>query len=77
MRRFFFVVSAARLATAVPTAIRLNRSDPFVARLWLDDVLVIWGGEFGRTPKGENRSPAGRDYRLTDFHGKVVKDILV
>jgi len=33
----------------------------------LDDVLVIWGGEFGRTPMGENRKPTGRDHHIDAF----------
>ena len=33
----------------------------------LDDVLVIWGGEFGRTPMGELRSPTGRDHHIDAF----------
>jgi len=40
----------------------------------LDDTLVIWGGEFGRTPYAENRkdknskeNPAGRDHHHTAF----------
>ncbi len=35
----------------------------------LDDTLVIWGGEFGRTPYAENRdkSKAGRDHHHTVF----------
>ena len=33
----------------------------------LDDVLVIWGGEFGRTPMGENRKPTGRDHHIDSF----------
>ncbi len=33
----------------------------------LDDVLVIWGGEFGRTPMGEDRKPAGRDHHIDAF----------
>ena len=33
----------------------------------LDDTLVIWGGEFGRTPVGENRSPTGRDHHVDSF----------
>ena len=41
----------------------------------LDDTLVIWGGEFGRTPYAENRvdekkkkkEPAGRDHHHTAF----------
>src|SRR5678815_993136 len=41
------------------------------ARGMLDDTLVIWGGEFGRTPYSENRekdkdkSKAGRDHHHT------------
>ena len=33
----------------------------------LDDVLVIWGGEFGRTPMGEERKPTGRDHHIDAF----------
>lgn len=35
----------------------------------LDDTLVIWGGEFGRTPYAENKekSQAGRDHHHTGF----------
>lgn len=33
----------------------------------LDDVLVIWGGEFGRTPMGETRTPTGRDHHIDAF----------
>jgi ssRNA-specific RNase YbeY (16S rRNA maturation enzyme) len=36
----------------------------------LEDTLVIWGGEFGRTPYAENRNkdkPAGRDHHSTAF----------
>jgi hypothetical protein len=64
----------------------------------LDETLVIWGGEFGRTPYAENKMHvhdvhatllhllgidhekltfryAGRDFRLTDVHGRVVREI--
>ncbi len=40
------------------------------ARGMLDDTLVIWGGEFGRTPYAENRDKkgeAGRDHHSTAF----------
>ncbi|MEK6239118.1 MAG: DUF1501 domain-containing protein [Planctomycetales bacterium] len=33
----------------------------------LDDVLVIWGGEVGRTPMGEERTPTGRDHHIDAF----------
>jgi len=33
----------------------------------LDDTLVIWGGEFGRTPMGEDRTPTGRDHHVDAF----------
>ena len=33
----------------------------------LDDTLVIWGGEFGRTPMGENRDTIGRDHHVDAF----------
>ena len=34
----------------------------------LDETLVIWGGEFGRTPMGEERkSLIGRDHHIDAF----------
>jgi hypothetical protein len=33
----------------------------------LDDTLVIWGGEFGRTPMGEERKPTGRDHHIDSY----------
>jgi hypothetical protein len=33
----------------------------------LDDTLVIWGGEFGRTPMGEARGTVGRDHHIDAF----------
>ncbi len=33
----------------------------------LDDTLVIWGGEFGRTPMGEVRGTIGRDHHVDAF----------
>ena len=33
----------------------------------LDDTLVIWGGEFGRTPMGENRKTTGRNHHIDAF----------
>ncbi len=33
----------------------------------LEDTLVIWGGEFGRTPMGENRKPVGRDHHIDSY----------
>jgi hypothetical protein len=33
----------------------------------LDDTLVIWGGEFGRTPMGEVRDTIGRDHHVDAF----------
>ena len=30
----------------------------------LDDTLVIWGGEFGRTPMGESRDSVGRNHHI-------------
>jgi len=33
----------------------------------LDDTLVIWGGEFGRTPMGENRETVGRNHHIDAF----------
>jgi hypothetical protein len=33
----------------------------------LDDTLVIWGGEFGRTPMGEPRETIGRDHHIDAY----------
>ncbi len=33
----------------------------------LDETLVIWGGEFGRTPQGEPRDFLGRDHHIEAF----------
>ena len=33
----------------------------------LDDTIVIWGGEFGRTPQGEPRDMMGRDHHVEAF----------
>jgi hypothetical protein len=37
------------------------------ARGLLQDTLVIWGGEFGRTPMGENRATTGRNHHIDAF----------
>jgi hypothetical protein len=33
----------------------------------LDSTIVIWGGEFGRTPMGENRDTIGRNHHVDAF----------
>jgi hypothetical protein len=33
----------------------------------LDQTLVIWGGEFGRTPMGEHRETTGRNHHIDAF----------
>jgi hypothetical protein len=33
----------------------------------LDSTLVIWGGEFGRTPMGEKRETVGRNHHIEAF----------
>jgi hypothetical protein len=33
----------------------------------LDSTLVIWGGEFGRTPMGEERESIGRDHHIDAY----------
>ena len=33
----------------------------------LDDTIVIWGGEFGRTPMGEVRQTTGRDHHIEAY----------
>jgi len=37
------------------------------ARGLLEDTLVIWGGEFGRTPMGEVREKTGRNHHIDSF----------
>ena len=33
----------------------------------LDETLVVWGGEFGRTPLGEQRATVGRDHHIEAY----------
>ncbi|HET6881715.1 MAG TPA: DUF1501 domain-containing protein [Pirellulales bacterium] len=33
----------------------------------LDETLVVWGGEFGRTPMGEPRDQMGRDHHIDGY----------
>jgi hypothetical protein len=33
----------------------------------LDETLVLWGGEFGRTPMGEPRDHIGRDHHIDGY----------
>jgi hypothetical protein len=33
----------------------------------LDDTIVVWGGEFGRTPMGEKRESTGRNHHIDAF----------
>ncbi len=33
----------------------------------LDSTLVVWGGEFGRTPMGEIRETTGRDHHIDAY----------
>lgn len=33
----------------------------------MDDVVVVWGGEFGRTPMGETREKTGRNHHIDAF----------
>jgi len=37
------------------------------ARGLLAETLIIWGGEFGRTPMGENRDTTGRNHHIDAF----------
>ncbi len=37
------------------------------ARGLLEDTIVVWGGEFGRTPQGEPRDMLGRDHHIESF----------
>jgi hypothetical protein len=48
----------------------------------LNDTLVVWGGEFGRTPMGEVRNTIGRDHHIDAYtmwltgggvkHGQII-----
>jgi hypothetical protein len=33
----------------------------------LEETIVVWGGEFGRTPMGENRDKTGRNHHIDAF----------
>jgi hypothetical protein len=33
----------------------------------IDETLVVWGGEFGRTPMGEARATVGRDHHIETY----------
>ena len=33
----------------------------------LDETLIVWGGEFGRTPMGEVRETIGRDHHIDAY----------
>lgn len=52
--------SAARETDQASAALIMD----FKARGMLDDTLVIWGGEFGRTPMGQG---TGRDHHINAF----------
>ena len=39
----------------------------------LEDTLVIWGGEFGRTPMFQGKGGAGRDHHIKGFSKKCSK----
>ena len=39
----------------------------FKQRGMLEDTLMIWGGEFGRTPQGEPRLTLGRDHHIDTY----------
>ena len=56
---FVASVPAARAGEITPAGHRL-------ATL-LDSTLVIWGGEFGRTPMGEVRDSVGRNHHIDAY----------
>jgi len=33
----------------------------------LENTLIVWGGEFGRTPQGEPRDMLGRDHHIDGY----------
>jgi hypothetical protein len=45
------------------------------ARGLLKDTLVIWGGEFGRTPMGENRDTTGRNHHIDASSHRCVHHV--
>lgn len=47
-----------------PTAALIN---DLKQRGMYDDTLVVWGGEFGRTPMGEVRASTGRDHHIEAY----------
>src|SRR5207245_11477738 len=84
---FYFTLPPPQSSTLFPYT-TLFRSDAdqaaaaliadLKARGMLDDTLVIWSGEFGRTPYAENREKekVGRDQdrkstRLNSSHGSI------
>ena len=65
----------SNIKTSLPAACR--QSDKPCAALLrdlrqrglLDDVLVLWGGEFGRTPMAQrNKGAVGRDHHMKGFN---------
>jgi hypothetical protein len=52
------------LETDKPTAALVS---DLKRRGMLDDTLVVWGGEFGRTPMGEDRGSLGRDHHIEAY----------
>ena len=62
----YLATSHKQLAQATDQAIAALLTD-LRQRGMLDDTLVIWGGEFGRTPLGEVRETVGRDHQIDAF----------
>lgn len=50
--------------TDKPTAALLNDLEQ---RGMLEDTLIVWGGEFGRTPMFQGKGGAGRDHHIKGF----------
>ena len=42
----------------------------------VDEMVVIWRGEFGRLPVAQKTAKPGRDFRLTVVEGKVITPIV-
>ena len=61
--------SASRSTTAAAKSISPSAAlvKDLKQRGLLDDTLVVWGGEFGRTPQGEPRDIIGRDHHIDAY----------
>ena len=50
-----------------PTRRRAALITDLKQRGMLDDTLIVWGGEFGRTPMSQGKGGPGRDHHIKGF----------